>query len=1333
MFGQALLRRIPSLVEAQRRLLLGSSGLLLAIAALGRAPLAAQGFPPRPVLETLVSTNPNGGAGSGDSTDAAISADGMWIAFQSEATDFVPGDGDRLLDIYLKDLAKGQMILVSTNPPIPGAVTKGNGPSAHPSVDAHGEFVVFASTATNLAPDPNGQIPDIFLHEVGTSKNVLISQATRTGADGPSDYPVISSDGLTIAFESQAGNLAAPATQPGVSRIHVFDVRSGEMIRLEGLRGALANGGSRRPRLSSKGDRVAFESDASNFVADDDNKKADVFLYDREVGDTVLVSVGAGRSRGDGDSTAPFLSGNGRCVAFTSAATNLAGGDRNKLPDAFVRDLAGGVTERVSVDADGRELQAASTAAGISQDGRFVGFVTQAPIDPVDKNQVEDVYVRDRVLGRTILASAILIAAGGGPSRTPNGPSTRAMLSEDGQSCAFQSLATDITRFDPTPRPDIYRALIPQALLTSFPPSNHVLIHQDGEIRQFEPNGKPTGKTAAVRVGKIHGFTVDDANAVWVVGDTGLARLQALSLEPADPDLPTLPVDFGPSRVWGLAARGGFAWVAVDASLWRVSADGEAVVLRLFAPPIPSVDAVSVAIDPFDHVWVSVAVPGRHTLVKVSKRLETLRRFTRSMNDPFLMIASDAHGSLFARSGEAIAKISSGGSILWQRGLAKGGGLGVDGAGNVYTVAAGAVVGFRGGGAPFLQVGDRGPAGDGRININVDGRGALYLKEEGARVAYQLELSSDREISLREFSTGLLGEEGGGDGTGFVAANVTARTSDADGDGILNGKETAGGGNPFDPKDPSAQRRLPPVYDLAATLVPNRGVRLTWKSSRPFLKFFIFRDGRAIQGSPFDFDDALGGVLDSNVPNGVHVYRVIGQGLSAEGAGGGFDDGSGQIPEPFSLPEESIIAQGDGAVLRSATTVSPPSALAFDTVRGRIVAALEGGILWELDTNLVLQDEVDLPADPFASEEVRGMAVDSGDASAPLYLMLADGRVYRRVGNGAPALLFTFSGKPGYPLPEGFTGLASTRGNSNDLFTTMAGPGVDCLIGFFRTSGVFKDGAETSVSTLIETPLDFAAGVAALGNNALLAGIGVNLDGTASSIRRVVKLDLGASFALGDAGSSVSLEALGSSDLPSFDSLPGVGLVVADRSGGRIAVVGAQLTGSLRITSLTPDRIRWDQSGQEIAIAGTGFGANAADLQVKFDGFDVPIQSLAAGVIRVDAPPLGRAKEITVEVSGTTSTDFLFPGFVYGFQRGDENHDGAILLSDAIAILNFLFTGGAVPSCEDSADVDDNEKLELTDAVYLLNYLFLGTKPKPPPPSDDFGVDPDGGFLDCGS
>src|SRR4029434_4528062 len=98
---------------------------------------------------------------------------------------------------------------------------------------------------------------------------------------------------------------------------------------------------------------------------------------------------------------------------------------------------------------------------------------------------------------------------------------------------------------------------------------------------------------------------------------------------------------FGPSRVWGLAARGGFAWVAVDASLWRVSADGEAVVLRLFAPPIPPVDAVSVAIDPFDHVWVSVAVPGRHTLVKVSKRLETLRRFTRSMNDPFLMIASD--------------------------------------------------------------------------------------------------------------------------------------------------------------------------------------------------------------------------------------------------------------------------------------------------------------------------------------------------------------------------------------------------------------------------------------------------------------------------------------------------------------------------------------------------------------------------------------------------------------------------------------------------------------------------------------------------------------------
>src|SRR2546427_7608587 len=60
------------------------------------------------------------------------------------------------------------------------------------------------------------------------------------------------------------------------------------------------------------------------------------------------------------------------------------------------------------------------------------------------------------------------------------------------------------------------------------------------------------------------------------------------------------------------------------------------------------------------------------------------------------------------------------------------------------------------------------------------------------------------------------------------------------------------------------------------------------------------------------------------------------------------------------------------------------------------------------------------------------------------------------------------------------------------------------------------------------------------------------------------------------------------------------------------------------------------------------------------------------------------------------------------FRRGDANSDQDIDLSDAMFVLNYLFTGGNAPTCPKSADTDDSGALELTDPVYLLNHLFLG-------------------------
>ena len=75
------------------------------------------------------------------------------------------------------------------------------------------------------------------------------------------------------------------------------------------------------------------------------------------------------------------------------------------------------------------------------------------------------------------------------------------------------------------------------------------------------------------------------------------------------------------------------------------------------------------------------------------------------------------------------------------------------------------------------------------------------------------------------------------------------------------------------------------------------------------------------------------------------------------------------------------------------------------------------------------------------------------------------------------------------------------------------------------------------------------------------------------------------------------------------------------------------------------------------------------------------------------------------------------------FVRADADDNGAVQLTDGIFILNFLFIGGAAPTCGDAADADDNGALQLTDGIFILNFLFLGGA-SPPAPGLDCGEDP---------
>jgi Tol biopolymer transport system component len=220
-------------------------------------------------------------------------------------------------------------------------------------------------------------------------------------------------------------HLVGAATLPAQAAAHRVSI---------GLGGADADALSLEPSLSENGRFIAFQSYASNLVADDTNGCSDVFVRDRETGRTTRVSVSSAGVEGNYYSGEPAISPDGRFVAFRSDATNLVAGDKNGQGDVFVHDLQTRKTIRVSLSSAGFEGNRQSTRPAISRDGRFIAFASEASnLVADDKNGVQDVFVRDRARETTTR----IVAA----SVEPDGPSGAPSISADGKFVAFETLA----------------------------------------------------------------------------------------------------------------------------------------------------------------------------------------------------------------------------------------------------------------------------------------------------------------------------------------------------------------------------------------------------------------------------------------------------------------------------------------------------------------------------------------------------------------------------------------------------------------------------------------------------------------------------------------------------------------------------------------------------------------------------------------------------------------------------------------------------------------------------------------------------------------------------
>ncbi len=372
----------------------------------------------------------------------SISGTGRYIAFQSDASNLVAGDTNRVGDVFVRDTRSGATTRVSVR----SNEVQGNRLSGEAvAISADGRFVAYSSRATNLVARDTNRTGDVFVRDLSAGTTTRASvRSDEKQSNGFSQDLAISRHGGFVAFTSGATNLV-PGDTNGSPDAFVRNTVSGTTRRVTiGNSEAQSRSGGHLSDMSVNGRFVVFSSGASNLVRGDSNRDFDVFVRDRRNGTTRRVSVSSSERQGnDFSGEYATISYDGRYVAFDSYASNLVPGDSNRDSDAFVRDIRAGTTRRVSVSSTGQEGNGGSHEPAISGNGQFVAFTSNASTLTADHaNWWFDVFVRDLAGGTTSQAS---VSSAG---ELGNLHSDAPAVSGSGTHVTFQSVASNLAPED---------------------------------------------------------------------------------------------------------------------------------------------------------------------------------------------------------------------------------------------------------------------------------------------------------------------------------------------------------------------------------------------------------------------------------------------------------------------------------------------------------------------------------------------------------------------------------------------------------------------------------------------------------------------------------------------------------------------------------------------------------------------------------------------------------------------------------------------------------------------------------------------------------------------
>ena len=412
-----------------------------------------------------ISVNSSGEEGNGLSYKASSSNDGRYVVFESEATNLVDDDTNNVKDIFIRDTKENttQRVSVGTDG------VQGDGASLNAMISDDGLFVVFQSSASNLVGGDTNGFDDIFVRDLVNETTFIVSIAdgiSGVEGNGDSSDPSISGDGSIVAFNSDASNFVNDTNNK--ADIFVRDLVNDTLVRVSigsGSDGEEGDNGVIYPIVSLDGNTVAFSSLATNLVENDTNGKHDIFFRNLTTLSTERVSITTDGVEGNRHSLNASLSANANVVSFDSKSIDFVEGNSNGVDDIFVLTVNTGNIIRVSVDSMGNEANDASLFSDISDDGNIVTFASKATnLVSNDTNNLWDVFVHYVSSGKTVRLS---VNENGEEGDNDSGPAeddflTKVTLTTNGKYVLFSSRASNLVSNDTNVQSDVFRVALSQ-------------------------------------------------------------------------------------------------------------------------------------------------------------------------------------------------------------------------------------------------------------------------------------------------------------------------------------------------------------------------------------------------------------------------------------------------------------------------------------------------------------------------------------------------------------------------------------------------------------------------------------------------------------------------------------------------------------------------------------------------------------------------------------------------------------------------------------------------------------------------------------------------------